>query len=52
MKLSNGVTLSPEMTLGEFFTQCDLAGIAQYSDERDADMTAIVSILTQLNTCR
>ncbi|MEP7342343.1 MAG: hypothetical protein ABI977_31745 [Acidobacteriota bacterium] len=52
IKLSNGVTLSPEMTLGEFFTQCDLAGLAPYSTERDVDMTAIVSILTRLNTCR
>jgi len=52
IKLSNGATLSPEMKLGEFFTQCDLAGLAPYSAERDADMTAIVSILTRLNTCR
>ncbi len=52
MKLSTGVTLSPEMTLGEFFTQCDVTGIAPYSEERDADMRAIVSILSRLNTCR
>ncbi|MEO6723914.1 MAG: hypothetical protein ABIP14_01305 [Blastocatellia bacterium] len=50
--LSTGVTLSPEMTLGEFFTQCDVTGIAPYSEERDADMRAIVSILSRLNTCR
>lgn len=52
VKLSNGVTLTPEMTLGEFFTQCDLAGLSPYSAERDTDMTAIVSILSRLNTCR
>lgn len=52
VKLSNGATLKPEMTLGEFFTQCDLAGLAPYSGERDADMTEIVKILSRLNTCR
>jgi len=52
MKLSNGATLTPEMTLGEFFTQCDLAGLAPYSNERDDDMRAIVSVLSRLNTCR
>ena len=52
IELSTGATLSPEMTLGEFFTQCDVTGIAPYSEERDADMRAIVSILSRLNTCR
>lgn len=52
IKLSTGVTLSPEMTLGEFFTQCDVTGIAPASEDRDQDMRAIVSILSRLNTCR
>jgi len=49
---STGAELTPEMTLGEFFTQCDLVGIAPNSDERDQDMVALVQILSQLNTCR
>ncbi len=49
---ATGAQLTPEMTLGEFFTQCDLVGIAPYSDERDQDMVELVRILSQLNTCR
>jgi len=52
VKLSTGLTLTPEMTLGEFFTQCDVTGLAPSSAERDDDMRAIVSILSRLNTCR
>ena len=52
IKLTTGVTLSPDMTLGELFTQCDVTGIAPHSEERDSDMRAIVSILSRLNTCR
>jgi hypothetical protein len=52
MKLSTGIVLTPEMTLGEFFTQCDLTGLAPYSEDRDSDMQAIVSILSRMNTCR
>lgn len=51
VQLSTGVTLTPEMTLGEFFTQCDLVGLAPYSAARDADMLALVQVLAQLNTC-
>ena len=52
MELSNGAVLQPEMTMGQFFDQCFVVGSQPPSDERNADMTALVTILAQLNTCR
>ncbi len=52
MELSNGAVLQPEMTLGQFFDQCFVVGSQPPSDERNADMTALVMILAQMNTCR
>ena len=52
MELSNGAVIQPETTLGQFFDQCFVVGSQPPSDERDADMTALVTILAQLNTCR
>lgn len=53
VKLSTGVTLTPESSLEELFTQCDVVAINPVSEERDADMQALVDILSKLNgTCR
>lgn len=52
MKLGNGAVLTPESSLRELFTQCDLVGIKSPSEQRDADMAALASILAMLNsTC-
>ncbi len=50
--LSNGVTISPDSSLGALLTQCDLAALKPPSMERDADMVALANILSLLNTCR
>jgi hypothetical protein len=52
MELSNGFVLQPETRLGQFFDQCFVVGSQPPSAERDADMTALVTLLAQLNTCR
>ncbi|MBS1787162.1 MAG: hypothetical protein JST85_05535 [Acidobacteria bacterium] len=53
-KLSTGVEITPEMSLEALFSQCDLTAIGPpASEERDADMQALVGILAQLNgLCR
>ncbi len=50
--LSNGITLSPDSSLGALFTQCDLAALKPPSMERDTDMRVLANILSLLNTCR
>jgi hypothetical protein len=53
VKLSTGVILTPNSTLGDLFTQCDLTGIAADSAERDADLETLAKILSMLNsTCQ
>ncbi|MEK7833797.1 MAG: hypothetical protein AAB401_22105 [Acidobacteriota bacterium] len=53
VKLSTGATLTPESSLEELFTQCDVVAINPVSEERDADMQSLVGILARLNgTCR
>jgi hypothetical protein len=52
MELSTGAVLQPEMTMGQFFDQCFVVGSQPPSEDRDRDMTALVTILAQMNTCR
>jgi hypothetical protein len=53
VKLSTDVVITPNTTLAELFTQCDLTGIAADSAERDADLGALARILSMLNnTCQ
>ncbi len=52
VKLTTGVEITPATTVQEFFSLCDVTGIAAVSEERDVDMTAIAKILQMLNTCQ
>ncbi len=53
VKLSTGATLTPESSVEALFSQCDVVAVNPVSPERDADMQALVDILSKLNgTCR
>lgn len=53
IKLSTGAMLTPNTSLQELFTLCDVAGTSADSEERDANMTALGNVLALLNgTCQ